>query len=70
LYVLLSRPEVDQTDTWSYMWARQGEAMSKAVVQIVAGALLVFGRAALVRGWSRLRSQAASDSTDDPDGDG
>ena len=64
-YVLLTKPEFDPTDTWSYMWARQGEGMVKAVVQIAAGALLVFGREALVHGWSRFRGQTPADSGDD-----
>ncbi|MCX6539589.1 MAG: hypothetical protein NT151_11760 [Acidobacteria bacterium] len=66
-YVLLSKPKFDETGTWSYVWSRQGEAMVKAAVQIVAGALLVFGREALVRGWSRLRGAPGSDSVDDSD---
>jgi hypothetical protein len=56
-YALFSMPKFDQADRWSYMWERQGEAMVKAVVEVVAGALLVFGREALVRGWSRLRGE-------------
>ena len=64
-YVLWTKP--DLADTSSYMWARQGEDMIKAVVQIAAGALLVFGREAVARGWSRLRGQPAPH---DADGDG
>ncbi len=61
-FVLVTMP--DETDTWSYMWQRQGEGMIKGVVQIGAGAALVFGREALARGWSRLRGQPAPDPAD------
>ena len=54
-------------DTWTFMWERKGEAMVKAVVQIASGVFLVVGRAALVRGWSRLRGQSPSDAPDDDD---
>lgn len=46
-------------------WERQGEAMVRAVVQIVAGVLLVFGRHTLVRGWSRIRGQTFHVEPDD-----
>jgi hypothetical protein len=42
--------------------------MIKAVVQIVAGALLVFGRETLAGGWSRLH--AAVQDTEDTDEQG
>ncbi len=64
-YVLLTKPEQD--DTVSYMWARQGEAMIKAVVQIAAGALMVLGREAVVRYWLRLRGEGAPDAADPND---
>jgi hypothetical protein len=47
--------------------------MIKAVVQIVAGALLVFGRETLADGWSRLRArpiQTAVHDTEDADEQG
>jgi hypothetical protein len=69
-YVLLFKPTSDQADTWSYRWGQQGEDLIKAVVEIAAGAILVFGREALVRGWSRLRGQSASDSAGDSDNAG
>jgi hypothetical protein len=61
-YVLWTRSV--QVDTVSYMWARQGEEMIEAAVQIIAGAFLILGREALLRGWSRLRGERAPDSGD------
>ena len=61
-FALVTMP--DETDTWSYMWQRQSEGMIKGVVQIGAGAALVFGRQALARGWSRLRGQPAPEPAD------
>ena len=64
-YVLYSRPPFDRTtDSLSYLWARQNQAIVAALVQIVAGALLVFGRTTLARGWSRLRGQSVDDDMD------
>jgi hypothetical protein len=64
-YVMWTKPE--QVDTLSYMWARQGEDMIQGVVQIAAGAFLIFGRETLVRGWSRLRGERAPDAGDSND---
>ena len=63
-YAVLSRPAFAETDTLSYLWAREGQALVKALVQIVAGAFLVFGRNALARGWSRLRGRSVEDDID------
>ena len=63
-YVLFSRPPFDRTGALSYLWARQNQAIVEALVQIVAGALLVFGRTTLARGWSRLRGQPIKDNAD------
>lgn len=69
-YVLFSKPGFDETDIWSYLWPRQNEAMVKAVVQVVAGAFLIFGRRSIVRGWSRLRSQSPNAANDSETGAG
>jgi hypothetical protein len=69
-YVLLNKPEFDEYGTLSYVWAREGEVMIKAVVQVVAGALLMFGRETLADGWSRLRARpihTAERDTEDAD---
>ena len=63
-YVLFSRPRFDATGALSYLWARQDQAIVQALVQIVAGVLLVFGRTTLARGWSRLRGQPANGDAD------
>jgi hypothetical protein len=67
-YVWFSRPSFDQTEPLSYLWTRQNEAIGRALVQVVAGALLVFGRDAIVHGWSRLRGQPMNDA-DSENGD-
>jgi hypothetical protein len=54
-YVLWTTPE--QVDTVSYMWARQGEDLIEAAVQIAAGAFLILGRETLFKSWSRLRAE-------------
>ena len=56
-YVLWSKP--DQVDTVPYMWARQGEDLIEAVVQMASGAFLVLRREALMKGWSGLRGGVA-----------
>jgi len=60
-YVLLSKPAFDETDSLSYLWARQGQSIVRAGVQIASGTFLVFGRDTLARGWSRLRGQQVDD---------
>ena len=69
VYVWFSRPSFDQTDPVSYIWTRQNEAIVRALVQVVAGALLIFGRETIVHGWSRLRSQSVNDALDDSEND-
>jgi hypothetical protein len=64
-YVLLSRPKFDETNPLTYMWTRQDEAIVRAVVQVVAGALLIFGRETIARGWSALRGQPVNDDVDE-----
>jgi hypothetical protein len=64
-YVLLSRPKFDETNTLTYLWARQNEAIVKALVQVVAGALLVFGRKSIAHGWSALRGRSLNDDVDE-----
>ena len=64
-YVVLTTP--GDTDRWSSLWSRQGEGIIKGAVQISAGALLVAGREAFARGWSRLRGQPAPEAADAED---
>jgi len=64
-YVLLSRPKVDETNAWAYLWTRQSEAIVRAVVQVIAGALLVFGRRTIAHGWSALRGHSQNDDMDE-----
>jgi hypothetical protein len=61
-YVLWAKPV--PVDTVSYMWARQGEDLIEAAVQIAAGASLILGRETLLRLWSRLRAERAADLGD------
>ena len=63
-YVLLGKPALDRTDGLSYLWDRESQSIVRAVVQVVAGGLLVFGRDALARGWSRLRGQQVDDDVE------
>jgi hypothetical protein len=64
-YVLLSKPKFDETNAWTYMWTRQNEAIVKALVQVIAGGLLVFGRKTIAHGWSVLRGQSLNDDVDE-----
>ena len=68
-YALFSRPAFDETDALSYLWARQNQAILKALVQIIAGALLVFGRETIARGWSRLRGESVDRDEDKSESD-
>jgi hypothetical protein len=54
-YVLWTKPE--PVDTVSYLWARQGEDLIEAAVQIAAGAFLIHPRETILQGWSRLRAE-------------
>jgi hypothetical protein len=53
----------------SYLWEGHRDAIVRAIVQVGAGALLVFGRKAIVDGWSRLRGRFANDAWDDSEDD-
>ena len=59
-YVLLTKPEWDETGSMSYVWSRQAEAMVRALVQLIAGAILVLGRDAITRTWARLRGSESA----------
>jgi len=63
-YVLLRKPAFDETDSLSYLWARQSQSIARGAVQIVSGGFLVFGRDTLARGWSRLRGQQVENDVD------
>jgi len=63
-YLLTSQPAFDESSGLSYLWARQGQSIVRGLVQIVAGAFLVFGRNTLARGWSRLRGQDVDEHVD------
>ncbi len=55
-YMLSQKPRWDETDKLSYLWDRQSETMVRAVVDVLAGAVLVFGRRGLARSWAQVRS--------------
>jgi hypothetical protein len=55
-YVLMRKPEGIEIGAPSYLWERQSETMVKAVVDVVAGATLVLGRAGLARALAQVRS--------------
>ena len=64
-YVLIRAP--DELDAWSYVWSREREGLINGVVRTAAGTLLITGRDAMVRGWSRLRGLPASYPADADD---
>ena len=64
-YVYWSRPELGETSPARYMWSTQGEAMVRAAVQLVAGAVLIVGRERIADGVAQLRRFPAP-----PAGDG
>jgi hypothetical protein len=55
-YVLMRKPQGDEPGALSYLWERQPETLVRAVVDLVAGAILVLGRAGLARAWAQVRS--------------
>jgi hypothetical protein len=63
VYVLATKPAFDESSNLSYVWARESQSIVRSAVQIVAGALLMFGRHALARGWSRLRGRSVDDES-------
>ena len=69
-YVGVSWPRLTgsgQDGSLAYLWARQNEAIVRALVQLVVGAWLLFGSKSLVDGWSRLRGQSANEARNDSD---
>jgi hypothetical protein len=68
-YTWFTMPRLDQADSMSYLWEGHRDAIVRAIVQVGAGALLVFGRKAIVDGWSRLRGRFANDAWDDSEDD-
>lgn len=64
-YALYTKPEF--LDTASYMTERHGETMASAIVQLLAGAVLVFGREGLATGWARLRQRTSSEVSGEDD---
>lgn len=56
--VFITKPPLDPDDIREFFWEHHGEAMIKAVIQIAAGVLLIFGRTTIARGWSTLRGHA------------
>jgi hypothetical protein len=55
-YVLMRKPQGAEPGPLSYLWERQSETLVRAVVDMVAGTILVLGRARLARGWAQVRS--------------
>ncbi len=71
-YVWFSKPgwpHLDQADSLSYLWSRQSDAIVRALVQVIAGPLLIFGPKTIATAWSRLRGQSTNDTWDDSESD-
>ncbi len=57
-YVLRGKPSGIDMGNTQYLWERESEAVVRACVEIVAGVVLLLGRAGLARGWAQIRSVA------------
>jgi hypothetical protein len=57
-YVLMRKPQAEEPGALSYLWERQSETLVRAVVDIIAGALLALGRGGIVRAWAQVRRTA------------
>ena len=58
VHALTQKPPLAEPGTMSYLWDKAPETMARAVVDIVVGAVLVFGRSGFGRAWAQLRSLA------------
>jgi hypothetical protein len=67
-YTLYSKPSIE-SQTWSFLWSRQRDSLVKAVVQVVAGFLLLGGREWVGTLWTRLRSESIDDIDDSESGE-
>lgn len=58
-YALLTRPrlQADPFDPLSFLWVQQRENLARALVQVVAGVILLASREGLARAWLRLRGR-------------
>jgi len=65
-YTLYSKPAIE-SETLSYLWNRQRDSLVRAVVQLVAGFLLLGGRDYVVGLFSRMRSEPIDDYQEDAD---
>jgi hypothetical protein len=55
-YTLYSKPSIE-SQTMSYLWSRQRDSLVRAVVQLVAGFVLLGGRDYVVGAFARMRSE-------------
>jgi hypothetical protein len=63
-FTLYSKPSIE-SETWSYLWTRQRDSLIRAVVQLVAGFLLLGGRAYAADIWTRMRGEPLDDYEED-----
>ena len=63
-YTLYSKPGIE-SQTLSYLWSRQRDSLVRAVVQLVAGFVLLGGRDYLVGVLARMRSEPLDDDAGD-----
>jgi hypothetical protein len=61
VYTVATKPwwPASSDSTFWYVWEHQREAIVRAFVQIAAGAVLMFGRRAIVNAWWWLRGEPA-----------
>jgi hypothetical protein len=68
VYTIVTKPSWPASDsTFWYVWERDREAIVRAIVQIIAGVLLLFGREAIVSAWWRLRGGVKEPNANDTD---
>jgi hypothetical protein len=53
----LARPKFDETPGASYIWDRHRQALVTAVVDTIAGIILISGREGIANAWARLRGR-------------
>ena len=53
-YTLLRKPSWDQTGALAYVWNNQEREVAGAVVDLLGGTLLLFGRKAIAAAWARV----------------
>lgn len=64
----LVRPKLDETPATSYIWDRQRLALVTAVVDTIAGIVLISGREGIANAWARLRGRSGDAMDQDSDG--